>query len=55
VVGLDMSIGTKTLDVSKIFKDGEIIHDAYSNQDITVKNGKAILRSEYNIVLLEIK
>ena len=55
VVGLDMSKGTKTLDVSKIFKDGEIIHDAYSNQDITVNNGKAILNSEYSIVLLELK
>ena len=55
VVGLDMSKGTKTLDVSKIFKDGEIIYDAYSNQDITVNNGKAILNSEYDIVLLEKK
>ena len=55
VVGLNMSEGTKTLDVSKIFKNGDIIHDAYSNQDITVDNGKAILNSEYNIVLLERK
>jgi len=55
VVGLDMSKGTKTFDVSKIFKDGEIIHDAYSNQDITVNNGNAILNSEYDIVLLERK
>lgn len=55
VVALNMSKGNKTLDVSKIFKDGEIIHDAYSNQDITVNNGKAILNSEYDIVLLERK
>ena len=55
VVGLNMSKGSKTLDVSKIFKDGEVIHDAYSNQDITINNGKAILNSEYDIVLLERK
>jgi alpha-amylase len=55
VVGLNMNTGAKTLDVSKLFKDGEVLHDAYSNQDITVSSGKAILNSEYDIVLLERK
>ena len=55
VIGLGLPLGVKTMDVSKIFKDGEVIHDAYSNQDVTVKNGKAIIDSKYNIVLLEIK
>jgi alpha-amylase len=55
VVGLNLKKGTKTLDVSKIFKDGEVVHDAYSNQDIKVTNGKAKLNSDYNIVLLERK
>jgi alpha-amylase len=55
VVGLNLSKGTKTLDVSKIFKDGEMVHDAYSNQDVKVTNGKAKLNSEYNMVLLERK
>jgi alpha-amylase len=52
---LNLKKGTKTLDVSKIFKDGEVVHDAYSNQDIKVTNGKAKLNSDYNIVLLERK
>lgn len=53
VIGLSLNKGTKTMDVSKVFKDGEILHDAYSNQDCEVKNGKAILNTKFNIVLLE--
>ena len=55
VVGLDLPIGLKTLDVSKVFKDGDVVHDAYSNQDISVKNGTVLIDSDYDIVLLEIK
>jgi len=53
VVGLSLNKGTKTLDVSKIYNDGEVLHDAYSNKDIKVQNGKAVVNSEFNIVLLE--
>ena len=53
VVGLSLNKGTKTFDVSKVFKDGEMLHDAYSNQDIKIQNGKAVVNSEFNIVLLE--
>lgn len=55
VIGLDLSKGEKVLDVSKIFKEDENLHDAYSNQNIKVKNGKVIIDSEYDIVLLELK
>lgn len=55
VVGLDLEKGKKTLNVSKVFEDGIVVHDAYSNQDITVNNGQVILDSEYDIVLLEKK
>lgn len=55
VIGLDLAKGTKTMDVSKIFNDGDIVHDAYSNQDITVTQGKVTLNSEFDIVLLEQK
>lgn len=55
VVGLDLPVGSKTLDVSKIFKDGDNLHDAYSNQDVSVRDGKVILNSDFNIVLLELK
>ncbi|MCK5402017.1 MAG: alpha-amylase [Flavobacteriaceae bacterium] len=55
VVGLDLNKGNKELDVSKIFKDGDILHDAYSYQDVEVKEGKVTINSEFEIVLLEIK
>ena len=55
VVGLDMVKGNKVLDVSKVFKDGEQLHDAYSYQDVNVKDGKATIDSEFDIVLLEMK
>lgn len=55
VVGLNMSKGKKELQVSRIFKDGTMLHDAYSNQNIKVKNGKVLVESDYNIVLLEQK
>ena len=53
VIGLDLPKGIKTLDVSKIFKDGEMLHDAYSNQNVTVSKGNAVIDSEFDIVLLE--
>ncbi|WP_445735802.1 alpha-amylase family glycosyl hydrolase [Mariniflexile sp.] len=55
VVGLDLSKGKKDMDVSKVFKEGDVLHDAYSNQDVTVINGKAMIDSEFEIVLLERK
>ncbi|MFH6767817.1 alpha-amylase family glycosyl hydrolase [Gaetbulibacter aquiaggeris] len=55
VVGLELPLGVKILDVSKIFKEDDLVHDAYSNQDIYVKNGKVTIDSDYEIVLLEIK
>jgi len=53
VVGLDLEKGKKELEVSRIHEDGTKLHDAYSNQDVEVVNGKVILESEYSIVLLE--
>jgi alpha-amylase len=55
VIGLDLPKGIKNLDVSKIFKDAEILRDAYSNKDVKVINGKVSVDSEYDIVLLELK
>ncbi|GAA3614717.1 alpha-amylase family glycosyl hydrolase [Flavivirga amylovorans] len=53
VIGLDLPKGKKALDVSKIFKNNEKIFDAYSQQNVVVKNGKVIIDSEFSIVLLE--
>ena len=53
IIGLNLPKGTKTLEVGRLFEDGTILHDAYSNQDIAVKNGSVQIDSEFNIVLLE--
>jgi len=55
VVGLDLKVGAKTVDVSRIFEEGSVVHDAYSNQDVTVKDGTIAMTSEFDIVLLELK
>ena len=40
------------IDVSSIFKDGDILKDSYSNQEVVVKNGKVDFISKFSIVLL---
>lgn len=55
VVGLELPKGKKVLDVSKVFKDGVILHDAYGGKTATVQNGKVTLNTEYDVVLLEKK
>ena len=55
VVGMNLEKGKKTLSVSRVFEDGVLLHDAYSNQDVMVENGKVIITSPYDIVLLEKK
>ena len=53
VVGLDLSIGKKTISVGNLFKNGTTLHDFYSNQTTTVIDGKATINSKFNIILLE--
>jgi alpha-amylase len=53
VIGLDVDKGLKSIDVSKLFKDGAVVHDAYSGVTSEVKNGRVIIDSEFEIVLLE--
>lgn len=53
VIGLDLPKGKKTLDVSKTFRNGDILHDAYSGKKVTVKKGKVTLNTEYDLVMLE--
>ena len=53
VVALDVSKGEKELDVSKVFKNGDKLRDAYSNKSVKVKNGKVVINSEFEIVLLK--
>ncbi len=55
VVGLDLSIGKKEIDITGTFENGALITDAYSGKDAVVKNGKVIIETAYRIVLLEEK
>ncbi|MEM9678954.1 MAG: alpha-amylase family glycosyl hydrolase [Bacteroidota bacterium] len=53
VIGLDVGEGSKTIDVSRLFKDGDTLRDAYSGITAEVANGKVIIDSEFDVVLLE--
>lgn len=53
VIGIDVHKGGKLIDVSKVFQDGDQLHDAYSGVKATVKNGSVTIESEFDIVLLE--
>lgn len=53
VIGLDLPKGEKVLDVSRVFEDNDVLHDAYSDKVLTVKDGNIVFNSDYDIVLLE--
>ena len=52
IIGLNISKGEKIINVSEIFKNDEILFDAYSNKEVKVVNGKIKLNSDFEIVLL---
>ena len=52
VVGLDLPLGKKILDVSTVFEDGIELKDAYSGISTIVKKGTVEITSEEMIVLL---
>jgi alpha-amylase len=54
VIGLDLGTGPKELPVESIFEDGTKLKDSFSCQETEVQNGKAIIDSEYGLVLLEL-
>ncbi|MFY7671733.1 alpha-amylase family glycosyl hydrolase [Tenacibaculum sp. MEBiC06402] len=55
VIGLELPTGEKIIDVSSVFKDGDVLLDTYSNKEAEVKDGKVNLSTTYSIVLLEKK
>ncbi|MDR6846797.1 alpha-amylase [Flavobacterium granuli] len=55
VIGLDLIIGKKEIPVGSAFNEGAKVKDAYSGVIGTVLNGKVIVDSEFDIVLLELK
>jgi len=55
VVGLDLNKGEKEINVGNNFEEGAMLIDAYSGNEVIVKNGKAKINSPFSIVLLEKK
>ncbi|QTD38339.1 alpha-amylase [Polaribacter batillariae] len=53
VIGINMLENKIDIKVSSIFKNGDELRDAYSNQKVKVKDGKVRFVSKFNIVLLE--
>ena len=53
VIGLDFPVGKKEVSVGTIFKNGSKIKDAYSGTTSVVHDGKVIITSDFNFVLLE--
>ena len=53
VIALDLKEIKKEINVGSIFKENEVIYDAYSESEVIVKNGMVVFNSPYPIVLLE--
>jgi alpha-amylase len=53
VIGLNLPKGKKEISVGTIFKNGSKVKDTYSGKTGIVNNGKVILDSTFDIVLLE--
>jgi len=53
VIGIYVSKGEKSIDVSKSFKDGQKVRDSYSGNSAEVIEGKVLIDSEFVFVLLE--
>ncbi len=54
-VSLDAPLGLKSLYVEGFYADGTALWDAYSGQEVTVKNGRVTFSSPHSTVLLEPK
>jgi alpha-amylase len=53
IVGLDLALGEKEIDVANTFENGAQITDTYSGKEAVVENGKVIIETAFTIVLLE--
>lgn len=53
LVGLDLKAGVKEVSVTGIFENGTKLRDAYSGKTVKVENGKAIINTEFSLVLFE--
>ncbi|WP_309641796.1 alpha-amylase family glycosyl hydrolase [Flavobacterium sp.] len=53
VIGLELTKGKKEIPMGTIFKNGTKVKDAYSGKAYTVADGKVILDTDFDIVLIE--
>lgn len=53
VIGLDLPMGKKEIEVNNLFINGTKVKDAYSGKTGIVGNGKVMIDSNFDIVLLE--
>jgi len=53
LVGLDLKSGLKEVSVDGLFQNGTKLRDAYSGKTTKVENGKALIDTEFFIVLFE--
>ncbi len=53
VFALDQKKGPKIIPVKGYFQNGDLLRDAYSGVEATVKNEKVVVISDFDIVLLE--
>ncbi|WP_298370678.1 alpha-amylase family glycosyl hydrolase [uncultured Lutibacter sp.] len=52
VIGLDLNVGEKEMNVGEIFSEGAILKDFYSGEEVFVIEGKVVVDSPFRIVLL---
>ena len=53
VIGINISASKRNINVSSIFKEGDLLRDAYSGKEYIVKNGSVQLEITSNTFLLE--
>ncbi len=53
LIGLDLNTGIKEISVLDIFENGTKLRDTYSGKTVKVENGKAIINTEFSLVLFE--
>lgn len=55
IIGLELPIGKKIIDVASEFVNGTVLRDAYSNTEAIVENGKIHFDTPFQILLIEKK
>lgn len=55
IVGLDLPVGVKKITVGTIFENGTTLHEAYSDKEVVVQDGKIAIDTPFDIVLVELK